>query len=180
MCRKLFFSSSSLPTFSSGQLTEGFQLALCKPEKICFSFKIKEKQRLIKLVSETLLVCHSAVTSTKWRNMKATPTSFWKIFKWNLLGEAYYKAIYDLRYKATQTGFSTDCNTALQESFLKSHFSSFVIIQCGNSGKLRWVNSTLLNKKFWLVLISYVVFMLTLLAFVYQIFITFWSVGNWR
>ena len=137
---------------------------------------------MIKLVSETLLVCRSAVTSTKWWNMKATPIpSFYKIFKWNLLGEAYYKAIYDLRYKATQTGFSTDCNTALQESFLKSHFSSFVIMQCGNSGKLRWVNSTVLNKKFWLVLISYVVFMLTLLAFVFEkvIFITFWSVGNW-
>ena len=72
--------------------------------------------------------------------------------------EVLYKAIYDLRHKATQTGFSTNFNTARQKSFPKSHFS-FVIKQRGNSWKLSWVNSTILNNKILLILISYVVFM---------------------
>ena len=54
-----------------------------------------------------------------------------------LLGGAFYKAIYDLRHKATQTDFSTNCNTARQKSFPKSHFGSFVMKQRGNSWKLR-------------------------------------------
>ena len=46
----------------------------------------KNNLRLFKLDSKTLLVCHSAVTSTKWQNMKATPTwqhvSFQNFWKW--------------------------------------------------------------------------------------------------
>ena len=80
---------------------------------------------LFKLDSKTLLVCHIAVASTKWKNLKAT-----------------------------QTNFSTNCNTTQQKSFLKSHFSNFVIKQYGNSRKLRWVNSTKLNNKICLILIS--------------------------
>ena len=35
---------------------------------------VKNNLRLFKLDSKTLLVCHNVVTSTKWRNMKATTT----------------------------------------------------------------------------------------------------------
>ena len=65
--------------------------------------------------------------------------------------EAFYLANYDLLHKATQTIFSTNCNAVQQRSFLKSHFSSFAIKQHRNSWKLRWVNSTILNNKIWLV-----------------------------
>ena len=54
-----------------------------------------------------------------------------------LLGEAFYIANYDLRHKATQIDFSTNCKAAQQKSFLKPHFSSFVIKQYGSSWKLR-------------------------------------------
>ena len=51
--------------------------------KTCFSFKIKDQIILFELegilknnlrLLKTLLVCHSAITSTKWQNMKAIPT----------------------------------------------------------------------------------------------------------
>ena len=58
--------------------------------------------------------------------------------------------------------------TAWQKSFPKSHFSSFAINQYGNSWKLRWVNSTILSNKIWLILISYTVFMSTLPAVAYE------------
>ena len=40
---------------------------------------------------------------------------------------------------------------AQQNSFPKSHFSSLVIKQLDNSWKLKWVNTTILNNKIWLV-----------------------------
>ena len=70
------------------------------------------------------------------------------------MGEAFYIANYDLPHKATRTTFSTNCNAAQQKSFLESYFSSLVMKQHGNSWKLRWVNSTVLNNKIWLFLIS--------------------------
>ena len=51
--------------------------------KTRFSFKIKDQIILFELegilknnlrLLKTLLVCHSAITSTKWQNMKAIPT----------------------------------------------------------------------------------------------------------
>ena len=105
--------------------------------KTCFSFKItlfelagilRNNLRLFKLDSNTLLVCNSVVTSAKWKNVKAAPTLIlWKIFQQILLGEAFYKAIYDLRHKVTQTDFNTNCNTARQNRFPKFQFSNFVI-----------------------------------------------------
>ena len=144
---------------------------------------LKNNLRLFKLDSKTLLVCHNVVTSTKWQNMKAIPTLILlEDISVKIIGKAFYKAIYDLRHKATQTSLSTNCSIAHQQSFPNSHFSSFVIKQCGNSWKFRWVNSTILSNKTWLTLILYVVFMSTLLAFLYEkvIYINFWSVGNWR
>ena len=115
--------------------------------KNCFSFKIKDRislselaglvknnLRLFKLDSKTLLVCHSAVTSTKWQNMKATPTLtlLEDISRKKILEEAFYKAIYDLRHKATQFDFSTNCTPAQQKRFpgfdLTTHDSHFTIL----------------------------------------------------
>ena len=68
--------------------------------KNCFSFKIKDwiilfelaailknKLRFLKLDSKTLLVCHCAITSTKWRNMKATPT----LILWEDISKNYWE-----------------------------------------------------------------------------------------
>ena len=63
--------------------------------------------------------------------------------------------------------------TAQWKSFPKSHFSSFVIKQCCDSWELRCVNSTILSNKIWLTLISYLVFMSTLLVFVNEKVINF-------
>ena len=162
--------------------------------KTCFSFKIKNgivllqlaailknKLKLFKLDSKILLVCHNAVTSTKSRNMKAIPTLILlEGISIKIMGRGLLQSY--LWHKASETGFSTNYNTARHKSFPESHFSSFVIKQRGNSWKLRWVNSTILSNKIWLTLRSYVVFMSNLLAFVYEkvIYITFWSVRNWR
>ena len=79
--QKVVFFIPSVTHFFIQQLTEGFQLALRKPEnsacaKTCFSFKIKDQiilfelagilknnLRLFKLDSKTLLVCHSAAVT---------------------------------------------------------------------------------------------------------------------
>ena len=86
-----FFSNPPLPTFSSWQHTKDFGPAQTRKQsagtRTCFSFKIKDQNnliwvgrhtknnlRLFKLDSKTLLACHTAMTSTKWGNIKATPT----------------------------------------------------------------------------------------------------------
>ena len=96
-CRKFFFFLSltrlfittTYGRFSTGPAQAKKQYA---HTKICFSFKIKNRiilfelegklknnLRLFKLDSKILytsniLVYHNAITSTKWRNMKAIPT----------------------------------------------------------------------------------------------------------
>ena len=91
-CRKFFFFLSlthlfittTYGRFSTGPAQAKKQYA---HTKICFSFKIKNRiilfelegilknnLRLFKLDSKTLLVYHCVITSTKWRNMKVTPT----------------------------------------------------------------------------------------------------------
>ena len=79
-----FFTTATHRIFSTGPAQARKQSATTKT---CFSFKIKDQiilfelagilkniLRFFKLDSETLLVCHSAVTLTKWQNMKANPT----------------------------------------------------------------------------------------------------------
>ena len=64
--------------------------------------------------------------STKRRIMKATPTLILledistRLFQ--LLGEVFYKAIYDLQHKASETDFRTNCNTARQKHFSEISF----------------------------------------------------------
>ena len=114
------------------------------------------------------------VTSTKWQNMKTTPTLIiLEDISIKLLGETLYKVIYDLWHKATQTSFSINCNTAWQKSFPKYHFSSFLIKQRSKSWKLRWVNSTILNNKIWLIFLYHMWFLCQLywLLFMKMLFI---------
>ena len=91
-CRKLFFFLPFLnPLLHYSDLLKVFNWPCTSQKTVrvknCFSFKIKDwiilfelaailknKLRFLKLDSKTLLVCHCAITSTKWRNMKATPT----------------------------------------------------------------------------------------------------------
>ena len=62
---------------------------------------------------------------------------FRRYFNKKPLGAAFYIANCNLRHKATQTIFSTNCDAVEQKSFLKSQFSSFVMKQHDNSWKLR-------------------------------------------
>ena len=60
------------------------QKTVCLPQNLLFlqnniilfklAVMLKINLRLFKLDSKTSLVCHSAATSTKWQNVKATPT----------------------------------------------------------------------------------------------------------
>ena len=89
-CRKFFFFFSlthffitaTYQRFSTGPAQAKKQYV---HTKVCFSFKIKDwiilfdlegilknNLRLFKLDSKTLPLCHCAITSTKWRNMKVT------------------------------------------------------------------------------------------------------------
>ena len=122
--------------------------------KTCFSFKIKDETmlfqvegilknnlRLFKVDSKTLLMCHNATTSTNWWNMKATPTLILlEDSSVKIIGRGLLQSYSGLPHKVTQTSFIANCNIAQQKRFLKSHFSSFVIKQRGNSWKLRWVS----------------------------------------
>ena len=92
-CRKLFFFFLSLTHFFITATYRRFSTSTAQTRnqyartKTCFSFKIKDRiilfelegilknnLRLFKLDSKTLLVYHCVITSTKWRNMKVTPT----------------------------------------------------------------------------------------------------------
>ena len=91
-CRKMFYFLSFSHFFTTAtcrRLLTGPAQARkqCTCTKTCFSFKIKDwiilfelecilknNLRLFKLDSNTLLLYHSAIMSTKWRNMKAIPT----------------------------------------------------------------------------------------------------------
>ena len=57
---------------------------------------------------------------------------FRRYFQKKILEEAFYKAIYDLRHKATQTDFSTNCTPAQQKRFpgfdLTTHDSHLTIL----------------------------------------------------
>ena len=149
--------------------------------KTCFSFKIKDRiilfeftgilknnLRLFKLDSNTSLMGHSAVTSTKWRNMKATPTLilFRRYFNKNYWERPSIKLFMTCDIKLLKPVLAHIVTRHGKKSFPKPHFSSFVIKQRGNLWKLRWVNSTIRNNETWLILISYVVSMSTLPAFV--------------
>ena len=78
-----FFIRATYRRFSTGPTQARKQSA---STKTCFSFKIKDQiilfkladilknnLRLFKLDSKTLIVCHSAITSTKLQNMNASP-----------------------------------------------------------------------------------------------------------
>ena len=90
LCKKFFLSlthffiTATYWRFSTGPEQARKQYALTKTR---FSFKIKDwiilfelegilknNLRLFKLDSKTLLVYHCTITSTKWRNMKVTPS----------------------------------------------------------------------------------------------------------
>ena len=91
-CRKLFFLPLLNPLFHYSNLQKVFnwpctsQKTLCSHQNlfflqnkglnnpICIGRHTKNNIRLFKLDSKTLLVYQSAIMSTKWRNMKATPT----------------------------------------------------------------------------------------------------------
>ena len=92
-CRKLFFFFLSLTHFFITATYRRFLTGSAQARKqyartkTCFSFKIKDwiilfelegilknNLRLFKLDSKTLLVYHCTITSTKWRNIKITPT----------------------------------------------------------------------------------------------------------
>ena len=107
----------------------------------------KNNLRLFKLDSKTLLVWHSVCSVNQMTKYEGYLNFdlFRRYFNKNYWERPSTKAIYGLWHKGTQTGFSTNCNTAWQKRFLKSDFSSFVIKQDGNSGELRWVNSTILK-----------------------------------
>ena len=79
-----FFITATYWRFSTGPAQARKQYAGTKTR---FSFKIKDwiilfelegilkdNLRLFKLDSKTLLVYHCTITSTKWRNMKVTPS----------------------------------------------------------------------------------------------------------
>ena len=90
--KRLFFLSLLNPLFHYNNLPKVFNWS-CASQKIVYSHQnlfflpnkgsnnpiwvgrhTKNDLRLFKLDSKTLLVYHSAITSTKWRNMKAFPT----------------------------------------------------------------------------------------------------------
>ena len=92
-CRKLFFFFPFLTYFLVTAIYRRFSTVPAQARKqsarakTCFSFKIKDRiilfqlagilknnLRLFKLDSKYLLVRHNVVTSTKWRNVKTTPT----------------------------------------------------------------------------------------------------------
>ena len=91
-CRKFFFFFSLTHLFITATYRRfSTDPAQAKKQythtKICFSFKMKNRiilfelegilknnLRLFKLDSKTLLVYHCTITSTKWRNIKITPT----------------------------------------------------------------------------------------------------------
>ena len=100
--------------FSTGPVQTRKQFAQAKT---CFSFKIKDQRilfqlavmlknnlRLFKVDWKTLLVCHNAITSTKWQNMKATPNfdPFRRYFSKNYSERPFY----DLQHRATETSLA--------------------------------------------------------------------------
>ena len=140
---------------------------------------LKNNLRLFKLDAKTLLVlwqCYNVIQMTKdegYPNFDSFNKNFWERPSTNLFMTCDIKPLKPILAQIVML--------AQQKRLLKSHFRSFVIKQHGNSWRLRWVNSTILNDEIWLILISWVVFMTILLTCVYEkvIYITFWSVGHW-
>ena len=171
-CRKLFFLPLLNPIFHYSNLQKVFnwpytsQKTICSHQNLFFlqnkglnnpiwvGRHTKKQSKVVQASFKDITLYHSAIMSTKWWNMKATPTLIHlEDNSIKIIGRGLLYSYYDLRHKATRTNFSTNCNVAQQKSFLKSHFSSFAMKQHGNSWKLRWVNSTVLNNKIWLILI---------------------------
>ena len=78
---------------------------------------LKNNLRLFKLDSKTSRVCQSAIT-----------------VKWSKLGHF----VDHLQHKATQTDFSTNCNTTEQIRFWKFHLSNFVISMVTQGSWCEW------------------------------------------
>ena len=53
---------------------------------------LKNNLRLFKLDSKTLLVCHSAVTSTKQQNTKANPTLIFLDISIKIIGRGFLQS----------------------------------------------------------------------------------------
>ena len=83
------------------------------------SIQLMRFNDMLKVVKqhEKLLQFGQLASLAKWLSVRLRTKWFWDRVQF---------------HKPTQIGFSTNCSTARQKSFPKSHFSSFAIKQRGN------------------------------------------------